>query len=89
MIIQNVKKNSLKIVEYIKKQRFKGVDRMNTYKLYFIANVIIILILSITIYLHQGSLGWLLIMIMAMVLEVITIINKEKKGKNENRADKE
>lgn len=57
---------------------------MSQYKLYFFVNVVIIVIESITIYLYEGGFGWLLIMLSAMALEVITVIMaKRSKSKKE------
>jgi hypothetical protein len=47
-----------------------------------VANVFVIIIESITIYLHTDSLGWLLLMLAAMFIEVMTILSLRKKKKN-------
>jgi hypothetical protein len=53
------------------------MEKMNIFKFFFVVNIVVILIESVTIYLHQGSLGWLLLMILAMVIEVFAVASKK------------
>ena len=61
---------------------------MNFYKFFFIANMIIMLIQTITIYLYQGEILWLVIMLLTYVSEIFVIIGVEQeKKKNLSNSD--
>lgn len=62
-------------------KEWKGVYKMNLYKFFFFANIIVIILLLITIYGYSLNLGWFLIMIGSIFIEVLAIVlqNIERK----------
>lgn len=58
---------------------------MDTYKFFFYANILVISILSVTIYLYTNELEWLLVMLLGISVEILAVISKEKKEKNMNK----
>lgn len=58
---------------------------MNLYKFYFFVNVIVKILLLITIYCYSLNLGWFLIMIGTIFIEILTIVLQNKETKKVDR----
>lgn len=58
---------------------------MYLYKIYFIVNIVLLFIETITIYLYSDDMLWLVIMLSTLVVQIMTIIstnqNEKKKAK--------
>lgn len=54
---------------------------MYLYKIYFIVNIVLLFIETITIYLYNDDVLWLVIMLLTLVVQIMTIIsvNQSKK----------
>lgn len=61
---------------------------MNLYKFFFFVNIIVIILLSITIYGYNLSLGWFLIMIGSIFIEVSAIVLQNIERKKDDRKKK-
>lgn len=66
---------------------FKENIHMKLYKFYFYVNIFLLTIETVTIYLYNDNLIWLIIMVLSILCEVLTIIS-EKKNINDNKSEK-
>ncbi len=61
---------------------------MNLYKFFFFVNIIVIILLSITVYGYNLNLGWFLIMIGSIFIEVSAIVLQNIERKKDDRKKK-